>query len=230
MTENIQTKIDNDPRNQKKFVFRTTLVRRITIALLKFFSTLFMKHEISGVENLPTEGPIVLAGNHLTNYDGFLIQLFLPRPLFFMAKAELHENPLLDTWLRQLGAFPVQRGERDEWAIDHAREVLDHQQVLAIFPEGTRSKGQGLRPAKTGAARFALAAGCPILPVTVQGTEKMFKQFPRRTRISIQVGEPIYPQEGESPLALTDRLMFTLADMLPAELRGVYAERPRGFD
>jgi 1-acyl-sn-glycerol-3-phosphate acyltransferase len=166
----------------------------------------------------------------LTNYDVFPIQVCLPRPLFFMAKAELHRNLLLDFWLRQMGAFPVQRGGGDDWAINHAHKVLDQEQVLAIFPEGTRSKGRGLRPAKTGAARFALYANCPIIPVTINGTEKIFKEFPKRTIITIQIGDPIYPEEGESPLALTDQLMFTLAEMLPAELRGVYAERPTGFD
>jgi 1-acyl-sn-glycerol-3-phosphate acyltransferase len=136
----------------------------------------------------------------------------------------------MDAFLRQLGAFPVKRGERDEWALNHAREVLDKGQVLAMFPEGTRSQGRGLRPAKTGAARFALDANCPILPVAVSGTEKMLEQFPKRSQVVIQVGEPIYPQEGENALALTDRLMFTLAEMLPVELRGVYAEHPTGFD
>jgi len=230
MTKNPQTITNVDPRDQKKFVYHATIVRHLTIAFLKIIVPLLMKCQISGTGNLPPEGPVVLAANHLTNYDVFPIQLALPRPLFFLAKAELHENTLLDFWLRQLGAFPVQRGERDEWALRHARQVLDHEQVLAIFPEGTRSKGKGLRPAKTGAAHFALYALCPIVPVTITGTEKMLKQFPKRASVTIQVGEPIYPEKSENALALTDRLMFTLAEMLPSELRGVYAERPRGFD
>jgi len=230
MTDNLHPEPENDPRDQQKFVFHITPVRRITVAALRIILPLFMKREISGVENLPEGGPVVLASNHLTNYDVFPIQVCLPRPLFFMAKAELHENKLLDAYLRQLGAFPVQRGAGDSWAIEHAQKVLDHQRVLAIFPEGTRSKGRGLRPAKTGAARFALYANCPIIPVTIDGTEKLFRQFPKRTRVAIQIGAPLYPEEGESPLALTDRLMFTLAEMLPVELRGVYAKRPTGFD
>lgn len=230
MTKNIQPELKDDPRNQQKFVFHTTLVRRITIVVLKIVLPLLMKRKISGVENLPEGGSVVLASNHLTNYDVFPIQVCLPRPLFFMAKAELHENKLLDAYLRQLGAFPVRRGAGDSWAIEHAQKVLDHQRVLAIFPEGTRSKGRGLRPAKTGAARFALYANCPIIPVTIDGTEKLFRQFPKRTQVTIQIGAPIYPEEGESPLALTDRLMFTLAEMLPVELRGVYTDRPTGFD
>lgn len=230
MAKNPQMILDADPRDQKKFVFHATIVRHLTIAFLKIIVPLLMKRQISGTENLPSEGPVVLAANHLTNYDVFPIQLCLPRPLFFMAKAELHKNPLLDAYLRQLGAFPVNRGSGDEWALNHAREVLDHNQVLAIFPEGTRSKGKGLRPAKTGAARFALYAHCPIIPVTITGTEQMLKQFPKRTAITIQIGEPIYPEKGENALALTDRLMFTMAEMLPSKLRGVYAERPAGFD
>jgi 1-acyl-sn-glycerol-3-phosphate acyltransferase len=230
LPDNIRPEIEDDPRDRQKFVYHVTLVRRLTIALLEILLPLFMKREIKGAENLPAEGPVVLASNHLTNFDVFPIQLCLSRPLFFMAKAELHKNALLDAYLRQLGAFPVKRGTRDEWALNHARKVLDQNQVLAIFPEGTRSKGRGLRPAKTGAARFALYAYCPILPVAISGTEKMFKQFPKRAQITIKIGEPIYPEEGESVLALTDRLMFTLAPMLPPELRGVYAERPTGFD
>jgi 1-acyl-sn-glycerol-3-phosphate acyltransferase len=229
MIEDVPPEFADDPRNQQRFVFHRTLVRRITITILKIVLPLMMKRDISGVENLPAEGPVVLAPNHLTNYDVFPIQVCLPRPLFFMAKAELHKNMLLDIWLRQMGAFPVERGAGDQWAIEHARKVLDHQRILAIFPEGTRSKGRGLRPAKTGAARFALYANCPIVPVTIHGTEMMFKVFPRRTHVKIQIGAPIYPKAGESPLALTDRIMFTLAEMLPVALRGVYAKRPMGF-
>lgn len=230
MSAEIRTLKNADPRDQKKFVFHETPVRHLTIALLRLLLPLLMKRQISGVENLPAKGPVVLASNHLTNFDVFPIQLCLSRPLFFMAKEELHKNKLLDAYLRQLGAFPVQRGARDEWALNHARKVLDQSRVLAIFPEGTRSKGRGLRPGKTGAAHFALYANCPIVPVAISGTEKLFGQFPRRTHVKIQIGELIRPEEGENALALTDRLMFTLAQMLPPELRGVYAERPIGFD
>ncbi len=230
MTENNETSVEMDPREQKKFVFHVTLLRRLFVGCCRLIFYLITKREVSGVENLPAEGPLVLAANHLTNFDVFPIQLCLPRPLFFMAKAELHKNPIVDALLRRMGVFPVNRGAHDEWALNHARKVLDHHLVLTIFPEGTRSKGRGLRPAKTGAARFSIYADCPIVPVAVSGTEKMFEQFPKRTPVTVQIGEPIYLEEGESALALTDRLMFTLAEMLPTELRGVYAERPTGFD
>jgi 1-acyl-sn-glycerol-3-phosphate acyltransferase len=222
--------LNQDPRQAKRYRFADNAFRRGFVRLATLLVRLLMTVEVQGQANLPAKGAVVLAANHLTNFDVFPIQLSLERPLFFMAKVELHKNVLMDALLRQLGAFPVQRGQRDPWALAHAVEVLEHEQVLALFPEGTRSKGRGLRPGKTGAARFALQTGCPILPVAVTGTERMFKGFPRRTQVSIRIGEPLYPQPGETALGLTDRLMFTIAEMLPPELRGVYAEHPAGFD
>ena len=77
---------------------------------------------------------------------------------------------------------------------------------------------------------MAIEANCPILPVAVTGSDNFFKRFPRRTRVQITMLPLIMPKPGESPLALTDRLMFTLAQALPREMRGVYAEMPEGFD
>jgi 1-acyl-sn-glycerol-3-phosphate acyltransferase len=225
-----QTLTLEDRRDRKHFVFHITLFRRFIVALLRVLFWPITKRTISGLENLPAEGAVVLASNHLTNFDVFPMQLEIPRPLFFMAKSELHKNPILDVMLRYLGAFPVYRGEKDQWAIRHAEKVLEHGQVLAMFPEGSRSKGRGLRPGKTGAARLALHAQCAIIPVAVEGSQKMFTRFPRRTPVKITIGEAITPEPGETTLGLTDRLMFTIAGMLPEELRGVYAKRPAGFE
>lgn len=179
--------------------------------------------------NIPTTGPAVLAANHLTNYDVFPMQFAIPRPIFFMGKAELFQNTALDAVLRRLGGFPVVRGAQDKWAVNHALRILDQGQMLGIFPEGRRSLGHGLHTAKTGAPRLALNRQAPIVPVGVLGTDQMFKRFPRRTRITILVGQPIYPQPGGSPLELTDQMMYGLADLLPPGLRGVYAQRSAGF-
>lgn len=219
----------NDPRENKRYYLSDTWLRRLLTALLRQIFRLFTIIESEGVDHFPERGGVVLAANHLNEFDVFPMQFVLPRLIFFMGKAELFKNPLLDPLLRRLGGFPVYRSTRDEWAIQHAQRVLESGQVLGIFPEGKRSLGRGLRPAKTGAARFALHAGVPIVPVAVTGTERIFASFPRRTRVKITVGEPIYPDRDESPLELTDRLMFTLAEMLPHRLRGVYAEKPPGF-
>ena len=218
-----------DPRSSKRYYLEDTLVRRILTAIVRGIFHLFTIIEASGVDHLPQSGGGVLAANHLTNFDVFPIQFVLPRLIYFMGKAELFAIPLMDPIFRRLGGFPVQRGERDDWAFQHALKVLQHGQLLGIFPEGKRSQGHGLRTAKTGVARFALLSEAPILPVAVVGTDRMFKRFPRRTRITIIIGSPIYPGADDSPLELTDRVMFALADLLPPRLRGVYAQRPDRF-
>jgi 1-acyl-sn-glycerol-3-phosphate acyltransferase len=218
-----------DPRESKQYYFEMTRTRKVVTPTVRSIFWMASIIKAKGLAYLPESGPAVIAANHLTNYDVIPIQLALLRPVFFMGKEELFRNPLFDWGLRQMGGFPVYRGEHDEWALDHAREVLAHRQVLGIFPEGKRSQGFGLHSGKTGAARLALAAGCPLIPLAVHGTQYMFHHFPRRTKILIAVGEPLIPQAGDHPLELTDRLMFRLADLLPPELRGVYARRPKGF-
>jgi 1-acyl-sn-glycerol-3-phosphate acyltransferase len=166
----------------------------------------------------------------VTNFDVFPMQFALPRPIFFMGKAELFKHPIMDLLLRNLSGFPVNRGDKDLWAMRHAAKVLRHGQVLGMFPEGKRSKGKGLSVAKTGAARLAIDAPCPILPMTVTGSDKFFKRFPHRARVQIKLLPLLWPKPDETPLALTDRMMFTLAQALPVEMRGVYAAVPKGFE
>jgi len=214
-----------DPRDQKTYYFHETAVRRmITTAVRSAFPAIGIR-TYEGVENLPLSGPVVLAANHLTNYDVFPIQLALPRPVFFMGKEELFRNPGLDWVLRQLGGFPVLRGAQDEWAIRHAHRVLERGLVLGIFPEGKRSKGRGLQTAKTGAARLALSVNCPVVPLAIHGPQYMFRHFPRRTPVHIQLGKPVFPQAQDTSTTLTERIMFALAELLPPEARGVYAHR-----
>ena len=220
---------DIDPRNKKKFYFADTPQRRFIIGILRFLFKFVMKLDVHGLEHFPREGAVVLVANHVTNFDVFPMQFALSRPIFFMGKAELFRNPLLDVVLRNLSGFPVNRGEKDVWAMRHAAKVLAHGQTLGMFPEGTRSKGKGLAVAKTGAARLALDANCPIVPMTVVGSDQFFKRFPRRTLVQITLLPPLMPKPGETALALTDRLMFTLARALPEDMRGVYSQLPKGF-
>ena len=218
-----------DPRDSKRYYFHPTPTRVVVVSALKAIFYLFGDIQSSGRENLPLDGPVIVAANHITNFDALPLQFALPRPLFYIGKEELFRNPVMDWLFRQLGGFPVYRGARDEWALRHAVKVLEHGSVLGIFPEGTRSKGKGLKPAKTGAARLAQTVQCPIVPVALYGTQDMFRYFPRRNRVMVTIGTPIYPKPGDTHLELTDRLMFALAGMLPPEDRGAYQVRPPGF-
>ena len=221
--------LENDPRNRKSFAFHATLFRKLLVAFLRMLFQLFMKMEATGLEHFPLNGPVVIACNHVTNFDVFPMQFSLPRPIFFMAKAELFKFPLMDVALRNLGAFPVYRGEKDQWAMKHAGKVLMNGQTLGMFPEGTRNKGKGLGLAKTGTARMAIDNNCPIVPMVVIGTDGFFKGFPRRANVTVELLPPLLPLPGETPLSLTDRLMFSMAATLPEDMRGVYAEIPKGF-
>jgi 1-acyl-sn-glycerol-3-phosphate acyltransferase len=185
--------------------------------------------EVRGMENIPESGPVIVAANHVTTFDVFPMQLSLPRPIFYMGKAELFKNPIVDIAFRNMGAFPVSRDRKDAWAYNHALKVLAHGQTLGMFPEGTRSRGRGLGVARTGVARMALETDTPIVPMAIIGSDQFFKRFPRRARVTVSLLPPIFPNPNETPLALTDRLMFTLAAALPLEMRGVYAEMPKGF-
>ncbi len=217
-----------DPRDKKKFVFHATRLRKVLLVVARAVFSTVMELRVEGLENYPLDGAVIVAANHVTNFDVFPMQFSLPRPIFYMGKAELFRFPL-DPLIRNLGAFPVYRGEKDEWAMRHAAKVLAHGQTLGMFPEGTRSKGKGLNLAKTGTARLALEANCPIIPMAVIGTDRFFKRFPRRALVTIRILPPILPRPEDTPLSLTDRLMFALASGLPETMRGVYAQIPKGF-
>jgi 1-acyl-sn-glycerol-3-phosphate acyltransferase len=218
-----------DARDRQRFYFHATPLRRFVVFALTWISRLFMQMDVQGLENLPEEGGVVVAANHVNNFDVFPMQLGIPRPIFYMGKAELFKFAPLAAVFRNLGAFPVYRGEKDQWAIRHAARVLEHGQVLGMFPEGTRSRGKGLSVAKTGCARLAIESGCPIVPMAITGADRLLQSFPRRAHVTIRLLPAIQPRPGETPLALTERLMFRLAAALPPAMRGVYAHAPKGF-
>lgn len=221
--------VSQDVRERLDYPLRETGFHKFVVAVLRYIFNLFMVIEVRGLSHLPAQGGVVLCANHTNNFDIFPLQLALPRMLFYMGKAELFKQGFIHYAFRNLGAFPVHRGARDEWALRHARRILDAGQVLAMFPEGTRNRGKGLQVAKTGAARLAIESGCPIVPVAIVGIQDLFRHFPRRAHIVIEVCAPIWTQVNDTPLDLTERLMFTLAAHLPEALRGVYAKIPPAF-
>lgn len=216
---------ENDLRPHLHYPLYETRLHKLAVWLARRVFALFMDMRVHGVEYVPLAGPAVVTCNHLVDWDVFPLQLALPRMIYYMGKAELFQIAPVHWLFRQLGGFPVYRGERDAWALEHARKILDSGQIVAMFPEGTRSRGKGLALAKPGAARLAIEAGCPVVVVSIDGIQRLFKTFPRRTLVDVVIAPPIYPDENDTPLSLTDKIMFTMAANLPPELRGVYAER-----
>ena len=142
--------------------------------------------EVAGGERVPATGPAILAANHASVWDPFVLSLATPREVHYMAKAELFRFAPVAAVLRSLHAFPVERGSGDRVAFSEAASLLGRGEVLGIFPQGT-SIPERQNGWHRGAARLALVTGAPLIPVRISGT----RPLPRRTRIRIEVGEPI---------------------------------------
>jgi 1-acyl-sn-glycerol-3-phosphate acyltransferase len=172
-----------------------------------------------GIDNLP-EGGFVLAANHTSNFDPWPLglPLFPRRQLRFMAKSELF-FPVLAQLLRAGGAFPVRRGQADVEAVRRAVELVREGEVVVMFPEGTRRR-KGLRKkhearAHSGAARIALAAGAPLVPAAIKGTDRLSRLGPLR----VAYGRPVPLDDlegmevGAAAREATDRLMVAIGDL-----------------
>jgi 1-acyl-sn-glycerol-3-phosphate acyltransferase len=174
----------------------------------------------TGVENVP-KGGAVLAANHTSNFDPWPLgfPLWPGQQLYFMAKSELF-NPALAPILRAGGAFPVRRGESDIQAIQTAVELCKSGKIVAMFPEGTRRQ-KGLRKKFTarphaGAARIALAAGVPLVPAAISGTDRML----RLPRLAVAYGPaiPVDDLEGLPPKDAVE----TATQRLMTEIEALY--------
>ena len=184
--------------------------------------------QAEGVDNLPAEGGYVLASNHLSNFDPWILAypLWPRRRLRSMAKSELF-NPVLAPLLRASGAFPVRRGGADREAFRTAVEIVRSGEVLLVFPEGAR-RGKGRWKGKrrrrqqvqSGAARIALSAGRPLVPAALIGTDRLTRLGPVR----VAFGRPLSADglagqsRHEAAGALTERLMAEIRE-LEAALR-----------
>lgn len=160
-------------------------------------------YQIKGLENLPTEGPVIIACNHLSLWDPIIVGCAMSRPVYFMAKEELFKLPVLGKILPEIGAFPVKRGQGDISAIRKSIAVLKEGKVLGIFPEGTRSKTGELQEALAGIVLIMEKGKAPVLPVKVIGSKGLLKQ--KRGKIGIIIGKPFYAEKIQVPQDITDR-------------------------
>lgn len=201
---------------------RVTPLRRFFIFILTPLVKMLAKISVRGVEHLPVPGGAIVACNHVSFFDGFALQLALPRPIFFMGKEENFKNPFLRFFMYQIGAFPVKRGTYDRGALDQAMRILKSGELLGMFPEGTRTYGKGLIEAKGGAAILAVKMNCPIVPVALAGTQNILKKGLKRAEVMVTVCPPVVPDKKLTPVALTQKYMQIMADNLPPALRGIY--------
>lgn len=195
--------------------------------------------EVTGMERIPTEGSAIVASNHLGRLDAALAVILSDREDFVLMVAEKYQKSFFWRWImKQLDALWLNRYEAD---FDTLREVIKRVkggQILAMAPEGTRSKTMALMEGKEGVAFLAAKTGAPVIPVAVWGTEdrRVVKQLLRLRRITIhvRVGKPYHvarpprgPERDGYMRVQTDEVMCQIAAMLPAEYRGFYADHPQ---
>ena len=172
----------------------------ITRAVLQPFMLLYFRTARLGREHIPREGAALLAANHKSFLDPFVIGMCLRRPIYFVAKRELFDNRLIGWFLNCLGAFPIRRGESDEEAVATVKAILARGDVVLIFPEGTRIRKPGLGDPKRGVGRFALECGVPVVPIAVQGSERARRGWLiRPVKVRIRCGRPLTFPRVESP-------------------------------
>jgi 1-acyl-sn-glycerol-3-phosphate acyltransferase len=202
------------------------LVRMI---LLPFFLVYFRLRRL-GSEHLPSSGPLLLAANHRSFLDPFVIGSLTRRPVYYMAKRELFERRWQAWLLGSLGAFPVDRGAGDAGAIETARAILARGDCVVVFPEGTRVRSGPLGQPRRGVGRLVLETGARVVPVAVIGTEDVRRGWrvrPRRVRV--RCGAPLmFPSLGQpSPaqaLGVTERV-WTCVNLQWEWLGGARAAR-----
>ncbi len=212
-----------DPRSEKQYFVTDTKTSRLTMFLFGTYFKTVMQLQVTGQENVPSEGGCLLVSNHLEQIDSFLIQHVAPRYVLFMGKAEIFSTPLSDYFFRHMGTFPVNREQMDRWALKYALKILAEGRTLGIYPEGERSKDKKLQEAKIGPAYLALKSKRPLIPIAITGTQNVLRQrWPLRVPVTVCFGAPLHPLPGESPQDLTERMMRAIAAMLPADMRGVY--------
>lgn len=196
--------------------------------------------QVDGVENVPDEGGAVLASNHLSFIDSILLPISIPRPVYFLGKADYWDSWRTRWFFEGAGVIPTFRsgGDRAKQALEAGVAVLHRGDILGIYPEGTRSPDGRLYRGKTGPVRLALAAGVPVVPCALVGTREAQppgKYLPERRPVSVRYGRPLdfarYADRQDDPFVLrsaTDELMYEIMMMSGQEYVDEYASKVKG--
>ncbi len=159
------------------YVFAKAVVRSILTPLYRI--------QTIGTEHFPKEGGVLLCTNHIDNLDPPVVGFTTPRPVFFMAKAELFKTPFLKKFMTSIQAFPVKRGMSDREALRTGLRFLKDEKVVGLFPEGTRSKTGEVGKGLAGAGFFALRSDAHVVPCAIIGPYKPFR------KLKVVYGPPI---------------------------------------
>jgi 1-acyl-sn-glycerol-3-phosphate acyltransferase len=193
----------------------------ITRVLTSLYAYTFLRARAISVDNVPGRGPVILAPNHFSFMDHFLMGCYIRRKIRFMAKSQLFKPPLQYIYTHG-GVFPVRRGARDEETFITARAILARGGSIAMYCEGGRSRtGKVAETAKRGIGRLALETGAPVVPIAIHGSSRVRNwkrlQFPK---VTVQYGEPIRWNVVADP---SRERQQEVADEILGEIRGMYS-------
>ena len=208
---------------------------------------LVFRPHAEGAENVPAEGPAILASNHLSYADWLFMPLTLQRRVTFVAKAEYFNSPGLKGWFQKQffsgsGQVPIDRSGADaaEGALNSAKKILGAGELFGIYPEGTRSHDGRLYRGKTGVARLALEMKVPVIPVAVVGTDVVAppgKKFGSFTRPVVRFGKPLDFSRYEGLendrfilRSITDEIMYEIMRLSGQEYVDMYAAQAKALD
>ncbi|QIX25799.1 1-acyl-sn-glycerol-3-phosphate acyltransferase [Nocardioides sp. JQ2195] len=199
--------------------------------------------EVTGLDNIPAEGGVLIASNHLSFADSLVIPIVARRKVAFLAKSDYFtgsgvKGAMSKAWFEGLGMLPIDRDDAQAalHSLDTALEVLGKGEAFGIYPEGTRSRDGRLYRGRTGVAHLALTAGVPVVPVGLSGTadlQPVGSRFPRLAKVKVAFGEPIDfsgrfegVAAGRARRVATDEIMASIAALSGQELAGQYNDRP----
>lgn len=162
--------------------------------IANFTLRIIYRVKVSGIENVPLEGKLIVCANHFSNWDPIFVSIAFPRKIYWMAKQELFKNKFLAKLITKLDAFPVDREGKDLSAIRKALRVLKNDEALGMFPEGTRVDGFHVENAKPGVALLTIKARSKVIPIHIESNYKLF------AKVTIRIGKPIdfNPDEGQT--------------------------------
>jgi len=183
-------------------------------SLLRLIYAVLFRFEATGLENIPSTGPVVLCANHISLLDPPTVGTKVSRKVHYMAKAELFNIPLFGPFIHALGAFPVKRGGVSKEAIRSAIALLQEGGVMGIFPEGTRNSSEGM--GKKGAAMIAIRSNATVIPVAIIGNYRPFRKMKIRYGKPIDLTAIIQDSSGDVLEKVTETIMTNIREMVQA--------------